>query len=184
MAAAGSLGDFATTTSGPRSGRRVRRGGRFPEYTPSPEARYPTAIEQAYAATRWVSEHGGEIGVDGGRLAVAGNSVGGNMAAAVTLMAKERAAARNRLQALLWPVTDAEFRYRFLPGIRRGLFPARDMMQWFWDSYTSDQAQREQSATPRRCAPPGAAQRPAAGAGADRRTATCCATRARPTPAS
>jgi len=67
----------------------------FPDYTPSPEAQYPTAIHQAYAATKWVSEDGNEIGVDGRKLAVVGNSVGGNMAAVVGLMAKTKAAPRS-----------------------------------------------------------------------------------------
>ena len=62
----------------------------FVEYTPVPEARFPTQIDEAYDATRWVSEHGAGIGIDGSRLAVSGNSVGGNMAAAVTLMAHDR----------------------------------------------------------------------------------------------
>ena len=81
----------------------------FPDYTPSPEAQYPTAINQAYAATEWVSEHGSEIGVDSKRLAVAGNSVGGNMAAVVSLMAKDKGGPRIVFQALLWPVTNADF---------------------------------------------------------------------------
>ena len=81
----------------------------FVNYTPSPEAHYPTAINQAYAATRWVAEHGKEINVDGKRLAVAGNSVGGNMAAVVALMAKEKGTPALRYQVLLWPVTDANF---------------------------------------------------------------------------
>nr|WP_317623260.1 alpha/beta hydrolase fold domain-containing protein [Paenimyroides ceti] len=62
----------------------------FPDYTPSPEAQYPVAVNEAYAATKWVAENGKEIGVDGSRLAVAGNSVGGNMATVVALMAKDK----------------------------------------------------------------------------------------------
>jgi acetyl esterase/lipase len=81
----------------------------YVDYTPSPEAQYPTAINQAYAATRWVAEHGKEIGVDGKRLAVAGNSVGGNMAAVVALMAKEQKTPALRFQLLMWPVTNAQF---------------------------------------------------------------------------
>ena len=81
----------------------------YVDYTPSPEAQYPTAINQAYAATRWVAEHGKDIGVDGKRLAVAGNSVGGNMAAVVALMAKEQKAPALRFQLLMWPVTNAGF---------------------------------------------------------------------------
>ncbi len=81
----------------------------FPDYTPSPDAYYPTAINQIYAATKWVSEHGDEIGVDGKNLAVVGNSVGGNMTASVVLMAKEKNGPAIKLQVMLWPVTDANF---------------------------------------------------------------------------
>jgi len=70
----------------------------FPDYTPSPEAQYPTAIEQAYAATKWVGEHGSEIGVDGNKLAVVGNSAGGNMAAVVSLLRLRR-----DMPADVWP---------------------------------------------------------------------------------
>ena len=77
----------------------------FVEYDRSPEAHYPVAINQAYAATTWVAAHGKEIGVDGGRLAAVGNSVGGNMAAVVALMGKDRGTPNIRCQVLLWPVT-------------------------------------------------------------------------------
>ena len=114
----------------------------FPDYTPSPEARYPTAIRQAYAATRWVSEHGGEIGADGARLAVVGNSVGGNMAAVVSLMAKDQGGPAIRFQALLWPVTDSSFDTASYEELTEGHFLTRNMMIWFWDNYTTDPAQR------------------------------------------
>lgn len=111
-------------------------------YTPSPEAKYPVAINQAYAATRWVAEHGREIGVDGSRLAVAGNSVGGNMAAVVALMAKEKGTPKLRYQLLLWPVTDASFDNASYQQFAEGHFLTRNMMKWFWDSYTTDPRQR------------------------------------------
>ncbi|QLL16142.1 alpha/beta hydrolase [Pseudomonas chlororaphis] len=113
-------------------------------YTPSPEARYPTAINQAYAATRWVAEHGREIGVDGKRLAVAGNSVGGNMAAVVALMAKEQKAPTLRYQVLMWPVTDARFDTGSYRQFAEGHFLTQGMMRWFWDNYTTDAAERAQ----------------------------------------
>ena len=113
-------------------------------YTPSPEARYPTAINQAFAATRWVAEHGKEIGVDGTRLAVAGNSVGGNMAAVVSLMAKEQNTPKLRFQLLLWPVTDAKFETASYTEFAEGHFLTKNMMKWFWDNYTTDAAQRAQ----------------------------------------
>ncbi|AOE84852.1 alpha/beta hydrolase [Pseudomonas sp. TCU-HL1] len=114
----------------------------YVNYTPSPEARYPTAINQAYAATQWVAEHGKEIGVDGKRLAVAGNSVGGNMAAVVSLMAKDKGTPKIRFQALLWPVTDANFNNASYNQFENGHFLTRNMMKWFWDSYTTDPRQR------------------------------------------
>jgi len=118
-------------------------------YTPSPEAQYPTAIDQAYAATRWVGEHGKEIQVDGSRLAVAGNSVGGNMAAVVALKAKEAGTPKLRFQLLLWPVTDASFETGSYNQFAEGHFLTHNMMKWFWDSYTTDPKQRaERFASP------------------------------------
>ncbi|KPB74583.1 alpha/beta hydrolase [Pseudomonas cannabina] len=116
----------------------------FVNYTPSPEAHYPTAINQAYAATRWVAEHGKEINVDGKRLAVVGNSVGGNMAAVVALMAKDKGTPALRYQVLLWPVTDANFDTGSYDQYAEGHFLTRNMMKWFWDNYTTDAAQRNE----------------------------------------
>jgi acetyl esterase/lipase len=123
----------------------------FPDYTPSPEAQYPTAIHQAYAATKWVSERGSEIGVDGHRLAVVGNSVGGNMAAVVSLMAKDRGGPNIRFQTLMWPVADADFDTASYKEFSEGYFLTRNMMIWFWDNYLKDTAQRrEKYASPLR----------------------------------
>jgi acetyl esterase len=125
----------------------------FPDYAPSPEAHYPTAINQAYAATKWVSEHGGDIGVDGHRLAVVGNSVGGNMAAVVSLMAKDRGDPKITFQALMWPVTDADFDTPSYKEFADGYFLTRNMMIWFWDSYLADKARRgDKYASPLRAA--------------------------------
>ncbi|MBD9428268.1 alpha/beta hydrolase, partial [Pseudomonas sp. PDM15] len=118
-------------------------------YTPSPEAKYPTAIDQAYAATQWVSEHGKEIQVDSSRLAVAGNSVGGNMAAVVALKAKEAGTPNLRFQLLLWPVTDANLETVSYNQFAQGHFLTKPLMKWFWDSYTTDPKQRaERFASP------------------------------------
>jgi acetyl esterase len=116
----------------------------FVNYTPSPEAGYGVAIEQAYAATKWVAEHGKEINVDGKRLAVAGNSVGGNMATVVALMAKEKGAPALRSQVLLWPVTDANFDTPSYKQFANGHFLTKDLMVWFWDNYTLDAKARKQ----------------------------------------
>nr|WP_198980239.1 alpha/beta hydrolase [Herbaspirillum sp. ASV7] len=116
----------------------------FVNYTPSPEAGYGVAINQAYAATKWVAEHGKEINVDGKRLAVAGNSVGGNMAAVVALMAKDKGGPALRSEVLLWPVTDANFETGSYKQFANGYFLTTNMMKWFWDSYTTDAAKRKE----------------------------------------
>jgi len=116
----------------------------FVNYTPSPEAQYPVAINEAYAATKWVAGHGEEIGVDGKRLAVAGNSVGGNMAAVVALMAKDKKGPEIKLQVLLWPVTDASFETESYNKFATGRFLTKNMMKWFWDNYTTDPNERKE----------------------------------------
>jgi acetyl esterase/lipase len=116
----------------------------FVNYTPSPEAQYPTAINQAYAATKWVAEHGSEIHVDGKRLAVVGDSVGGNMTAVVALMAKDKGGPEIKCQVLFWPVTDANFETASYQEYADGYFLTKGMMKWFWDAYLPDPARRRE----------------------------------------
>lgn len=116
----------------------------FVNYTPSPEARYPVAINEIYAATKWVAENGSQINVDGKRLAIAGNSVGGNMATAVAQMAKAKGAPALRAQVLFWPVTNANFENASYGEFANGHFLTKDMMKWFWDAYTTDPKQRQE----------------------------------------
>jgi acetyl esterase len=123
----------------------------FPEYDLSPEARYPVAIEQNYTVARWVVQQGASKGLDGSRIAVAGDSVGGNMSAALTLMAKERGDVPLLQQVLFYPVTDANFDTNSYHQFATGYFLRRDGMQWFWDQYTTDEKQRaEITASPLR----------------------------------
>ncbi|MEY9892611.1 acetyl esterase [Catenulispora sp. MAP5-51] len=123
----------------------------FPEYSLSPEVRYPVAIEQNYAVARWVVTDGASKGLDASRIAVAGDSVGGNMTAALTLMAKERGDRPLVQQVLFYPVTDASFDTGSYHQFAEGYFLRRDGMQWFWDQYTTDPAQRaEITASPLR----------------------------------
>ncbi|MER5603262.1 alpha/beta hydrolase [Streptomyces sp. NPDC002265] len=117
----------------------------FPEYTLSPEARYPQALEECYAVARWVSRQRGECGLDPSRLAVAGDSAGGNIAAALTLLAKERGGVSFTHQVLLCPVTDADFDTPSYREFAESRFLRRDSMQWFWDQYTSDEGRRAQA---------------------------------------
>lgn len=123
----------------------------FPEYDLAPEARYPVAIEQNYAVARWVVTDGAAKGLDADRIAVAGDSVGGNMTAALTLMAKERGDVPLVQQVLFYPVTDANFDTPSYHRFAQGYFLRRDAMQWFWDQYTTDEEQRaEVTASPLR----------------------------------
>jgi len=123
----------------------------FPDYSLSPEARYPTAIEEIYSVLGWVAEHGAEQDLDGARIAVAGDSVGGNMTAALTLMAKQRSGPVLRAQVLFYPVTDASFDTGSYHEFAEGYFLRRDAMQWFWDQYTTDEDERgEITASPLR----------------------------------
>jgi len=116
----------------------------FVNYTPSPEAKYPVAINQAYAATKWVAEHGKEIDVDSKKLGIAGNSVGGNMTAVVALMAKEKKGPAIKFQLLFWPVTDANFETGSYNKYATGRFLTKSMMVWFWDNYLPDAAKRKE----------------------------------------
>ncbi|MFD7994847.1 alpha/beta hydrolase [Streptomyces mexicanus] len=123
----------------------------FPEYDLSPEARYPVAVEQNYAVARWIVTDGAAKGLDAGRIAVAGDSVSGNMTAALTLMAKERGDVPLVQQVLFYPVTDASFDTGSYHQFAEGYFLRRDGMQWFWDQYTTDEKQRaEITASPLR----------------------------------
>ncbi len=114
----------------------------FVEYPNSPEARYPTAIEQGYATAQWITRDGASKGLDASRMAVAGESVGGNMTAALTLMAKERGDVTFVQQSMYYPVTDAAMNTASYEQFATGKYLTREAMQWFWDAYTTDPTQR------------------------------------------
>jgi acetyl esterase/lipase len=114
----------------------------FVEYTPIPDAVFPTQIEQCYAVAKWLAEHGAAIGVDGSRIAVAGNSVGGDMSAALTLMAKDRGGPQIRLQVLMVPATDTDFQTQSYSDFDTGRFLARAFMKFGWDIYAPDEKTR------------------------------------------
>ncbi|MFP7478853.1 alpha/beta hydrolase [Terribacillus saccharophilus] len=116
----------------------------FPNYSLSPEVRYPVAIEEIYATLEWIAENGEEYGIDTDKITAAGDSVGGNMTAAITLMAKERKGPKISKQLLFYPVTDANFDTESYHQFAEGYFLRRDGMQWFWDQYTTDEQQRNE----------------------------------------
>ncbi|HUG14482.1 MAG TPA: alpha/beta hydrolase [Thermomicrobiales bacterium] len=116
----------------------------FVDYTLCPEVRFPIANEQSHVAAAWVAEHGAEHGLDGSRLVVAGDSAGGNMAAVVSLLAKERGGPEIALQALIYPVTNCDFGTESYRLFGSGHYLSTEEMRWFWDHYMPDEAARIQ----------------------------------------
>jgi acetyl esterase/lipase len=115
----------------------------FANYTPSPEAKYPVQIEQAYAATKYIAENGKKMNLDSSRLAVVGDSVGGNMATVVAMLAKQRRGPRITHQVLFYPVTDANFETASYREFAEGPWLTKAAMKWFWDAYAPDVAARK-----------------------------------------
>ena len=116
----------------------------FVHYTLSPEAHYPQAINEIYAAAKWVSEHGNDINVDGKNMAAVGNSAGGNMTTALCLMAKDKGGPGIKLQILMWPATDASFTQDSYEEYGQQRFLTMPLMKWSWDRYTMDTTQRKE----------------------------------------
>jgi acetyl esterase len=114
----------------------------FVDYERSPEARFPTAIEQGYAVAKYVADHAADLKVDAARLVIAGDSVGGNMAAAIALMAKERKGPALAAQLLFYPVTDASMSTASYEEFAEGPWLTRGSMAWFWDQYLPERAKR------------------------------------------
>jgi acetyl esterase len=149
----------------------------FVEYDRSPEARYPVAIEQGYATARWIAREGAANGLDPERIAVAGDSVGGNMTAALALMAADRGDVRFVHQSMYYPVTDAAMDTASYEQFAEGYFLAAKGMAWFWDAYLPEHARRsEPFASPLRASDEQLAGLPSAFISS--RRPTCCATRA------
>src|SRR4249920_3298941 len=116
----------------------------FVHYTLSPEAHYPQAINEIYAAAKWVSEHGDEINVDGKNIAAVGNSAGGNMTTALCMMAKDKGGPGIKLQILMWPATDASFTEDSYEKYGQQRFLTTPLMKWSWDRYTTNTTQRKE----------------------------------------
>ncbi|PZF71927.1 alpha/beta hydrolase [Taibaiella soli] len=116
----------------------------FVNYTPSPEAQYPQAIDEIYAATKWVAENGKEINVDGSNMAIVGNSVGGNMTTVTSLKALENNGPKIKLQIMMWPVTDASFDWESYAKFGEDRFLTSSLMKWMFDQYTSNPDDRDE----------------------------------------
>lgn len=116
----------------------------FVNYTPSPEARYPTPIEEAYAAIKYIAEHADDMNLDSSRLAVVGDSVGGNMAAVTAILAKQRGGPQITCQIMFYPVTDSSFDTSSYQQFADGPWLTKPAMQWFWNAYAPDVQTRKQ----------------------------------------
>jgi acetyl esterase len=117
----------------------------FVEFDPSPEARYPVAIEQGYATAQWIGRAGATHGLDPSRIAVAGDSAGGGLAAALALMAAERRDVRFVQQSMYYPVTDAAMDTGSYAEFAEGYFLTAQAMAWFWDAYVPDVERRSEA---------------------------------------
>jgi acetyl esterase/lipase len=115
----------------------------FVNFTPSPEAQYPVPIEEAYAATKYIAENGNKLNLDSAKIVAAGDSVGGNMATVVAMMAKERGGPDILFQLLFYPVTDANFDTDSYKEFATDHFLTREAMKWFWDNYLPDKDKRK-----------------------------------------
>jgi len=124
---------------------RTRAAVVFPEYSRSPEARYPVALEQSYATAAWVVEHGAELGLDPTRMAVVGDSEGANLAMALTLTTLHRNLFHFRHLIAFTPVTAADFATDSYSAFACGYGLRREQMQWYWDQYAPDRRDRERA---------------------------------------
>lgn len=112
------------------------------DYRLAPEHRFPAAAEDAYAATLWVADHAAELGGDPQRIAVAGDSAGGNLAAVTCLMARDRGTPSVKFQVLLYPITDADLNNQSYTAYAEGFFLTRAEMAWYWDHYVENAEDR------------------------------------------
>ncbi|MET8830458.1 alpha/beta hydrolase [Streptomyces sp. NPDC004610] len=148
------LGD-ACTHAGIISELADRSGAALvvPEYTRTPEARYPVALEESYAVLTWLAEHAAGLGLDGGRLAVAGDCAGATMATALTMMAKQRGGPRVRAQLLYTPMTDPDCDTPSREQFASGYLLTRAALEWYWRQYADDEHElAEPTASPLRAA--------------------------------
>jgi acetyl esterase len=126
------------------------------DYRLAPEHRFPAAADDAYAATRWVADNATLLRIDPKKVAVAGDSAGGNLAAAVTLMARDQAGPDLAFQVLIYPVTDANFDTPSYIENAVGYLLTRTGMQWYWNHYTAEADRTNPYASPSRATTLGA----------------------------
>jgi len=113
------------------------------DYRLAPEARFPGAFDDVVAGLKWVAANGPSLGIDAARLAIGGDSAGGNLAAAVAIWARDHSGPKLRLQLLAYPVTDAVARLESYRLFADGYGLNAPTMEWFFDHYTPDKAARD-----------------------------------------
>jgi acetyl esterase len=114
----------------------------FVNFTLSPEAHYPGAIDQGYEALTYIAQHGKKLNLDSKKIAIAGDSVGGLMATAIAQLAKERSGPKIMFQLLFYPVTDAHFDTASYKEFAEGFWLSKKSMEWFWDAYAPKVSER------------------------------------------
>jgi len=121
------------------------------DYRLAPETRYPGAVEDVYAALKWVADNAATLGIRPDRIAVGGDSAGGNLAAALCLVARDRGGPAIAAQYLIYPITDCDLDRPSYHENAEGYFLTRAQMAWFWDHYVpSVEQRREPYASPLR----------------------------------
>lgn len=118
--------------------------GIFVNYTPTPDAKYPQAVNEIYAATKWIAANGNQINVDGSTISVVGNSVGGNMTAVTALKAIENNGPKLKSLIMFWPIVAADFETDSYKRFGKDRFLTTPLMKWMYDLYTTDPAERAQ----------------------------------------
>ncbi len=143
------LGDYPTHKRMVRD-LVVRTGftGIFVNYNRAPETIYPQAVHEVYAVSQWVVEHGHEIGVDGYKLGIVGNSAGGNLATASALLAIAKRGFQYKVEILMWPVTNADFENSSWKQFGEERFLTAPLMKWMWDQYIPVEKRNEMYASP------------------------------------
>ena len=126
-----------------RLARHTKSAVIFPEYTHSPEAVYPEAINQIYSVLKYIYNNPTEFNIDNSKIAIAGDSAGGNMAAAITLKSKNENGPDIKFQLLLYPVTDAKMKSDSYKEFENGPWLTKKSMEYFWKAYLNNKKQEE-----------------------------------------
>jgi acetyl esterase len=141
--------DFVCRGIANRAGCRVISA----EYRLAPEARFPAAVDDCFAVTRWIADHAADLHVNPNRIAVGGDSSGGNLATVVAQLARDSGGPSLAFQVLVYPITNHDFDTRSYRDYGDGYFLTKDAMVWFWTHYLGESGDgRSPLASPLRAA--------------------------------